>query len=115
MKIAALHCNALRTRSCSCRFPPERGVIARLWRSRDLPVMDCRRIQACALIWRRAMHVTRRRGWEIPERLATPERLFLSRRGLLAGSGAAALSFAPKLAPPPRHTEPPDPTTGLYP
>ena len=37
------------------------------------------------------MHVIRRRGWEIPERLATPERLFLDRRGFLATAGAAAL------------------------
>ena len=35
------------------------------------------------------MHVIRRRGWEIPERLATPEHLFLNRRAFLAAGGAA--------------------------
>ena len=32
------------------------------------------------------MHIMRRRGWEIAERLATPEALALRRRGLLAGA-----------------------------
>jgi len=44
------------------------------------------------------MHVIRRRGWEIPERLATPERLFdgrLDRRAFLAATGAAALALSP--------------------
>ena len=36
------------------------------------------------------MHIMRRRGWEIAERLATPEALALRRRGVLAG--ALALS-----------------------
>ena len=44
------------------------------------------------------MHVIRRRGWEIPERLATPEHLVLNRRALLAATGAAALSISPKIA-----------------
>ena len=35
------------------------------------------------------MHVVRRKGWKIPERLATPEALFLDRRGFLAGLAAA--------------------------
>lgn len=35
------------------------------------------------------MHVVRRKGWEIPERLATPEALFLDRRRVLAGLAAA--------------------------
>jgi len=34
------------------------------------------------------MHIMRRRGWEIAERLATPEALALRRRGLLAGAMA---------------------------
>ena len=42
----------------------------------------------------RAMHVIRRRGWEIPERLATPEHVFFNRRAFLAASGAAALAVA---------------------
>lgn len=40
------------------------------------------------------MHVIRRRGWEIPERLVTPERLAFSRRALLAG-GASAVALMP--------------------
>ena len=46
------------------------------------------------------MHVIRRRGWEIPERLATPEHLFFNRRGFLAASGAAALALSPRLRSP---------------
>jgi methionine sulfoxide reductase catalytic subunit len=61
------------------------------------------------------MHVIRRRGWEIPERLATPEHLFLNRRALLAASGAAVLSLAPKLALAQRISDLPDPTKDLYP
>ena len=61
------------------------------------------------------MHVIRRRGWEIPERLATPEHLFVNRRGLLAASAAAALSLAPKLAFAQRISDLPDPTKDLYP
>src|SRR5216683_3700533 len=61
------------------------------------------------------MHVIRRRGWEIPECLATPEHLFLNRRALLAGSGAAAFSLAPKIALAQRISDLPDPTKDLYP
>src|SRR5438034_6231298 len=61
------------------------------------------------------MPVIRRRGWEIPERLATPEHLFLNRRALLAGSGAAALSLAPNIALAQRISDLPDPTKDLYP
>ena len=61
------------------------------------------------------MHVIRRRGWEIPERLATPEHLFLNRRALLAGSGAAALSLAPNIALAQRISDLPEPTQDLYP
>ena len=43
------------------------------------------------------MHVIRRRGWELPERLATPEHLFFDRRAFLAAGGAAALSLRRKL------------------
>ena len=58
------------------------------------------------------MHVIRRRGWEIPEHLATPEHLFFDRRSLLAGAvGAAALAVAPGLA----RADAPDPTLDLYP
>lgn len=33
------------------------------------------------------MHVIRRKGWEIPERLATPESVYLNRRQILAAGG----------------------------
>jgi methionine sulfoxide reductase catalytic subunit len=61
------------------------------------------------------MHVIRRRGWEIPERLATPERLLLDRRAFLAAGGAAALSLSPEFALAQRIADLPDPTRDLYP
>ena len=61
------------------------------------------------------MHVIRRRGWEIPERLATPEHLLFNRRALLAATGAAALSPSPKMALAQRIGDLPDPTKDLYP
>ena len=63
------------------------------------------------------MHVIRRRGWEIPERLATPEHLFFNRRALLAATGAAALSLSlsPTTALAQRVADLPDPTKDLYP
>jgi methionine sulfoxide reductase catalytic subunit len=61
------------------------------------------------------MHVIRRRGWEIPERLATPEHLFFNRRAFLAGSGAAALALSPELTWAQRIADLPDPTANLYP
>ena len=61
------------------------------------------------------MHVIRRRGWEIPERLATPEHVVFSRRAFLAASGAAALSLSPELALAQRIADLPDPTKDLYP
>ncbi len=63
------------------------------------------------------MHVIRRRGWEIPERLATPEHLLFNRRAFLAG-GASALALAPGIAAAQRVTDLatlPDPTADLYP
>ena len=61
------------------------------------------------------MHVLRRRGWEIPERLATPEHVFLNRRGFLAGAAAAALSLSPEFAQAQRVADLPDPSAHLYP
>src|SRR5438552_5021758 len=61
------------------------------------------------------MHVIRRRGWEIPERLATPEHLFLNRRAFLTTTGAAALSLSPAMALAQRVSDLPDPTKDLYP
>ncbi len=62
------------------------------------------------------MHVIRRRGWEIPERLATPESVFLDRRGFLgSAAGAACALLAPQLASAQRVADLPDPTADLYP
>jgi len=60
------------------------------------------------------MHVIRRRGWDLPDRLATPEHLVFSRRALLAG-GASAIALAPLGANAQRVTDVPDPTADLYP
>ena len=57
------------------------------------------------------MHVIRRKGWEIPERLATPELVYLNRRQILAASG---LGFAATLLPGAAFAES-DPSAGLYP
>jgi methionine sulfoxide reductase catalytic subunit len=57
-----------------------------------------------------------RRGWEIPERLATPEHIFLNRRAFMAAAGVVALT--PKLAAAQRVTDLaklPDPSADLYP
>jgi methionine sulfoxide reductase catalytic subunit len=62
------------------------------------------------------MHVIRRRGWEIPEHLATPEGLFWDRRAVLgAAVGAAAAALAPELAFAQKAADAPDPTQDLYP
>ena len=61
------------------------------------------------------MNVIRRRGWEIPERLATPEHVFLNRRAFLAATGASALMLSPELALAQRVSDLPDPTKDLYP
>jgi sulfoxide reductase catalytic subunit YedY len=63
------------------------------------------------------MHVIHRRGWDMPDRLATPEHLVLNRRALLAG-GASAIALAPCAAVAQRLSDVsslPDPTAGLYP
>jgi sulfoxide reductase catalytic subunit YedY len=59
------------------------------------------------------MHIMHRRGWELPEHMATPEHLFLDRRAFLAAAGAAALSSAAAMAQ--RVADLPDPTADLYP
>jgi methionine sulfoxide reductase catalytic subunit len=62
------------------------------------------------------MHILRRRGWEIPEHLATPEHVFLNRRSVLgAAIGAAATALSPELALAQRVADLPDPTADLYP
>lgn len=55
------------------------------------------------------MHIGRRRGWEIPERLATPESIWLNRRQILAAGGALAFAGATRA-----HADI-DPTASLYP
>jgi sulfoxide reductase catalytic subunit YedY len=59
------------------------------------------------------MRIVRRRGWELPDRLATPEALVFDRRALLLGTAAAAL--APALARAQRAADAPEPTADLYP
>jgi len=61
------------------------------------------------------MHVIHRRGWEIPECLATPEHVFLDRRAFITATGAAALSLSPGMALAQRAADLPDPTKDLYP
>ncbi len=63
------------------------------------------------------MHIIHRRGWEMPERLATPEHLVFNRRAFLAG-GASALALMPGAALAQRVEDLaklPDPTADLYP
>ncbi|HVZ51208.1 MAG TPA: protein-methionine-sulfoxide reductase catalytic subunit MsrP [Pseudolabrys sp.] len=63
------------------------------------------------------MNVIRRRGWEIPERLATPEHLVFDRRAFLA-AGASALALAPYGAQAQRVSDVAalsDPSADLYP
>src|SRR5712691_5498595 len=66
------------------------------------------------------MPVIRRRGWEIPERLATPEHLFFDRRAFMAaaaglGASVGAASIMPGIANAQRVADLPDPTADLYP
>jgi sulfoxide reductase catalytic subunit YedY len=61
------------------------------------------------------MRPIRRRGWEIPERLATPEHLFWNRRAFVAAGGAAALAFWTTPAGAQRLSDLSDPTQDLYP
>src|SRR5438067_1112079 len=63
-----------------------------------------------------SMHLIRRRGWELPEYLATPERLFLTRRNVLAsGAATAALVLTSGSVLAQRISDVPDPTANLYP
>ena len=57
------------------------------------------------------MYVKRKKGWEIPERLATPESIYLNRRQILAASGfGLAAMTLPGIA-----RAETDPTADLYP
>ena len=55
------------------------------------------------------MRIRRRRGWEIPERLATPESAWVNRRQIIAAGGAIAFAGAT------RALAEIDPTASLYP
>jgi len=62
------------------------------------------------------MPIVRRRGWEMPEHLATPEHFFFDRRVFMTGAaGIAASSIMPGLAMAQRVSDLPDPTADLYP
>lgn len=62
------------------------------------------------------MNIIRRRGWELPERLATPESIFLNRRAFVVGSASAtAAALIPADALAQRLSDLPDPTADLYP
>ena len=59
------------------------------------------------------MNIIRRRGWELPERVATPEHLFFNRRAFLAATGAALV--APGLAAAQSAADASDPSAHFYP
>ena len=61
------------------------------------------------------MHIMHRRGWELPEHMATPEHLFFDRRAFLQATGAAAIALSPMAAMAQRVADLPDPTANLYP
>jgi methionine sulfoxide reductase catalytic subunit len=57
------------------------------------------------------MQILKRRGWEIPERLATPAHVFFNRRQFMAGTGAVAATAIL----PPAVLAQEDPSASLYP
>src|SRR5215469_5596367 len=61
------------------------------------------------------MHIMRRRGWELPEHMATPEHLFFDRRAFLLATGATTVALSPAVAMAQRIADLPDPTKDLYP
>lgn len=61
------------------------------------------------------MNIILRRGWELPERLATPELLFMNRRGFLTASVGLGASVIANTAWAQRVSDLPDPTQDLYP
>jgi methionine sulfoxide reductase catalytic subunit len=82
-----------------------------------LPVMVSTRIQEPRIkrFEEHPMHIMRRRGWELPEHLATPEHLFFDRRAFVLAAGATAAAFSPAAAMAQRVVDLPDPTKDLYP
>ena len=64
------------------------------------------------------MAIRQKRGWEIPDSLATPEDIFLNRRSLLKGVAAGSIMAAPLVASLSRAAAAAgdaDPSAGLYP
>ena len=63
------------------------------------------------------MLIRRKRGWEIPESLATPEAVYVDRRALLKAMGVGSIlaAGAPLLAARSARAAETDPTTDLYP
>jgi len=61
------------------------------------------------------MHVIRKRGWEIPERLATPESIYLNRREILKASGFSLAGGLATAALSGSAWAEADPSAGLYP
>ncbi len=61
------------------------------------------------------MHVIRRKGWEIPEHLATPETAYRNRREIMAAGGAALLGGLAAAAFPSATWAQTDQTIDLYP
>ena len=62
------------------------------------------------------MHIFRRRGWELPEHLATPEHVYMNRRALMGAAAAAGIAVVtPTIARAQRASDMPDPSASLYP
>jgi len=62
------------------------------------------------------MHIFRRRGWELPEHLATPEHVYMNRRTLMGAAAAAGIAaVTPTIARAQRASDMPDPSASLYP
>jgi sulfoxide reductase catalytic subunit YedY len=61
------------------------------------------------------MHVRRKKGWEIPERLATPEAVYLNRREIVKAAGLGAMGVLGAAALPAVAFADTDPTADLYP
>ena len=61
------------------------------------------------------MHVMRKRGWEIPERLATPESIYFNRRDVLKASGYSLMGGLAATAFADSAQAQADPTLDLYP
>ena len=61
------------------------------------------------------MLIKRRRGWELPESVATPEAVYLNRRQLMRGAAGGSILAASSLLPAPLAAQESDPSARLYP